>query len=177
MRRRAYTGPSARRRRAIRPLAAGLCLALALMALAGCGATTTTGGRGASAATPTPTTPSIGKTSVRGCPGPYGSAGSLGNPALVLTLQQKDGSARTGDLVRVEAPANMRWNLTSASSNLTLVQPGGMQDSQRNVCVWTFRAQSEGSAAIELTGVALCDQPQSPCPQYAEVADFSLSIS
>lgn len=154
-----------------------LGLALALMLLAGCGAATTAAGHSAHASTPTPTQPVIGKTSVRGCPGPYGNASSLGNPALVLTLQQKSGAVRTSNLVRVEVPADMRWNLASASANLALVEPGGVQDSQRNVCVWSFHARASGNAAIELTGVALCDQPDIACPQYAEVADFSLSIS
>ncbi|HKV84562.1 MAG TPA: hypothetical protein VJN88_08400 [Ktedonobacterales bacterium] len=175
MRRRACLSTLARRH--IRPITAMLGLMLALLLLAGCGAATTAGGHSENAATPTPTKPGIGKTSVRGCPGPYESVGSLGNPALVLTLQQKSGAVRTGDLVRLEVPADMRWNLTSASANLALVEPGGVQDSQRNVCVWSFRARASGNAAVELTGAALCDQPDIACPQYAEVADFSLSIS
>lgn len=153
----------------------GLVVALAaLLALAGCASATSAVG-GTHTATSTPGKPGVGKLTVRGCPGPWGTANDAGTPALVLTNQQKSGDAHVGDLIQVQVPATQHWTQIDASPNLALQQPAGVQDSAKNVCMWTYRAISAGDATVNLTGGALCE-PAQPCPAYAVVADFSITI-
>lgn len=154
---------------------AALVVLAALTALAGCGASTGTANGAPGSATSTPGKPGVGKLTVRGCPGPLGNADDAGTPALVLTNQAKSGEAHVGDLIQVQVPATQRWNEVKASSNLALQQPAGVQDGTKNVCVWTYRALSAGSATVNLTGGALCE-PNQACPAYAVLADFSISI-
>lgn len=157
----------------------GVVLACAsCMLLAGCGASAgaANGSHGAATATATQGRPGVGKLTVRGCPGPFGTSTDAGSPRLVLTNQTKSGDAHVGDLVQVQVPATYRWSQVDASSNLALQQPAGVQDSAKNVCVWTYRALSAGAATVQLTGGALCE-PTQPCPAYAVVADFSISVN
>ena len=154
---------------------AGFAIAVVtLLALAGCGSATSAVG-GAHTATGTPGKPGVGKLTVRGCPGPWGTANDAGSPAVVLTNQQKSGNARVGDLIQVQVPATQHWTQIDASPNLALQQPAGVQVSATNVCVWTYRAISAGDASVQLTGGALCE-PTRPCPAYAVLADFAITI-
>lgn len=58
---------------------------------------------------------------------------------------------------------------------LALVQPGGIEDGQRDVCVWNFVARSAGTATLAFTGYPLCDPPLQ-CPQYAQLLTFTVKI-
>ncbi len=158
------------------PVLGGVVLALAtLLTVAGCGATSGAANGSHGSTTATPGSPGIGKLTVRGCPGPLGTANDAGTPALVLTNQRKSGNAHVGDLIQVQVPATYRWTHIDASSNLALQQPAGIQDSSRNVCVWTYRALGAGAASVSLVGGALCE-PMQPCPAYAVAANFMISI-
>lgn len=144
----------------------------AILALAGCSSTIGSGG----SATATPSRPDGGKLTVRGCPGPLGTVNDAGTPALILTNQTRNGETHVGDLVQVQVSASYHWMDIRASSNLAVRSPAGIQDSAQDVCAWTFRALSAGAASVHLIGGALCE-PNQPCPAYAVLAEFTISIT
>lgn len=167
-----HADPKAHRRA---PLVGVVLTLMALVALGGCGAATGASTGSHNSATATPGKPGVGKLTVRGCPGPFGTANDAGTPALILTNQSKTGDAKVGDLVQVQVPATYHWTDVRASANLAIQSPAGVQDSAKNVCVWTYRAVNAGAATVDLTGGALCE-PTQACPAYATIADFTVTV-
>lgn len=150
----------------------------ALGALAGCGVTSTTinpGGPRLGSATPTATSGGFKGTAVRPCPGPVGSVTDAGQPSLVITQSMTTATAHVGDLVQIQLPTTQHWTYQSDQSLLTLLQPAGVQDTQKNVCAWTFRAPSAGTTTLDFSGTAICDNL--PCPQYVRVVDFTITVA
>ena len=168
------------------PASAPLLLLLAAVAavalLAGCGqssAAVGAPGAGAPTATSTSSTPPIpGGTSIRPCPGPTGSASAAGTPALVFSGGATDASgvAHVGDLIQVRLPVTQHWQLQKASASAIIVGQGGVQDGALNACVWSFRATAAGQITLAFVGTALCDQPGVPCPQYARLATYTVTV-
>jgi hypothetical protein len=162
------------------PLLLLLAAISAVALLAGCGQSSTTAGApGAGAPTATSGTPPIpGGTSIRPCPGPTGSASSAGTPALVFSDGAADASgvARVGDLIQVRLPVTQHWQLQKASASAVIVGQGGVQDGALSACVWSFRATATGQITLAFVGTALCDQPGVPCPQYARLATYTVTV-
>lgn len=172
-------------------LAGGAALILLALLLAGCGASTTraSAGVGASAsataaarATSTATRrpgPS-GGLSARPCPGPFGSAPSAGNGVVVLTPSSPalTAHAQIGQTVEVQLPASVHWRYdatASAPNGLALIQPAGMEDGQLDLCIWSFQAQSTGTATLTFTGTMLCD-PVLACSNNVQTLAFTVKI-
>jgi hypothetical protein len=158
-----------------------LMLLLATAALlVGCGQAGATAGvpRVGAPTTPTTTEPPIpGGTSIRPCPGPTGSASAIGTPALVFSGgADASGAAHVGDLIQVRLPVTQHWQLQKASASATIVGQGGVQDGTLNACVWSFRATAPGQITLSFVGTALCDQPGVPCPQYARLASYTVTV-
>jgi len=158
-----------------------LLAAIAVALLVGCGQSSATiGAPGAGAPTATTTPPPIpGGTSIRPCPGPTGSASSAGTPALVFSGGASDASgvAHVGDLIQVRLPVTQHWQLQKASASAVIVGQGGLQDGALNACVWSFRATAAGRITLAFVGTALCDQPGVPCPQYARLATYIVTVN
>ncbi|HST89872.1 MAG TPA: protease inhibitor I42 family protein [Ktedonobacterales bacterium] len=148
--------------------------------LAGCGQSSATiGAPGVGAPTTTTTTPPIPSgASIRPCPGPTGSASSAGTPALVFSggVSDASGTAKVGDLIQVRLPTTQRWQLQQASASAVIVGQGGVRDGALNACVWSFRASASGQITLSFVGTALCDQPGAPCPQYARLASYTVTV-
>jgi hypothetical protein len=157
-----------------------LLATIAAALLTGCGQSSATAGTpGAGAPTATSSAPPIpGGTSIRPCPGPTGSASSTGTPALVFSGGASDtsGSAYVGDLIQVRLPVTQHWQLQQASASAVIVGQGGVQDGALNACVWSFRATAAGQITLAFVGTALCDQPGLPCPQYARLATYTVTV-
>lgn len=150
------------------------------VALAGCGYTTVPvnpggpiSGSGGSASTG----PGSGMT-VRPCTGPYATIAVEGQPDLVLTDATPDhaGTVAVGGLVQVQLQASWHWSLGKTSSNLVATQYDGAFDQTRDLCFWNLRAQSAGSATINLSGTALCE-PNQQCPMIARAETFTVQVS
>lgn len=154
--------------------------ALLALALAGCAASGLPAGAGhsgAPGATPTGTQSSTrgnggpyrtptpgGGTSLKPCPGGFGSVAEAGTPALVLgPVGATTGSVRPGALVQVQLPTRARWSYDGTAPAWALLQPAGYEDTQRQVCVWNFRASPVGTLTLKFTGAGLCDSKGS-CP-------------
>lgn len=157
-----------------------LAAVAAVAFLAGCGQSSVTAGApGAGAPTATSSTPLIpGGTSIRPCPGPTGSASTAGTPTLVFKGGASDasGAAHVGDLIQVRLPVTQHWQLQKASASAVIVGQGGVQDGALNACVWSFRATAAGQITLSFVGTALCDQPGVPCPQYARLATYTVTV-
>jgi len=152
---------------------------LLTLALGACGvSSTSTVGLGSSGTTPTATSGASGKgTSVKPCP-IVGTNVDLGSPALVLTPTSANhtGTAHVGDLIVVELPATTRWQLGQAAS--ASLQPGDLQgvlDDSLNACVWSFHAQSAGTASLNFSGSAVCQGGQE-CPQFVIPLSFTVNV-
>lgn len=159
-----------------------MLLATAASLLAGCGQPgATAGAPGVGVPTTTTTTepPIPGGTSIRPCPGPTASASEAGTPALVFSGGASDGSgvAKVGDLIQVRLPVTQHWQLQKASASAAIVGEGGVQDGALNACVWSFRASASGQITLTFVGTALCDQPSVPCPQYARLASYTVTVN
>lgn len=157
-----------------------LLAAVVAILLAGCGQSgATVGAPSVGAPTTTSSTPSIpGKTSIRPCPGPTGSASAAGTPALVFSGGASEGSgvAHVGDLIQARLPVTQHWQLQKASASAMIVGQGGVQDGALNACVWSFRATAPGQITLTFVGTALCDQPSDPCPQFARLASYTVTV-
>ncbi|WIG58463.1 MAG: hypothetical protein OJF49_001209 [Ktedonobacterales bacterium] len=158
------------------PLVAVALVAL-LFALAGCGVTNASSGRVASSGSATATVQQgvIKGTTVRPCPGPAGSAGDVGTPALVLGPGKVNGSAHVGDLIQLQLPTTQHWMPGTVSASLETLEPAGIQDDQHGICVWNYRALSAGTASINFTATARCEPPLM-CPQYVAETLFTVQI-
>ena len=166
-------------RRARYTLATGAVLLMTVI-LGACGvsSTSTTGLGSSGAATPTATSGvhSTG-TSVKPCP-IVGTNVNLGSPALVLTPTSANhaGTAHVGDLIVVELPATSRWQLSPvASASLQPDELQGVQDDSLHACIWSFRAQSAGTASLNFSGSAVCEGGQE-CPQFVIPLSFTVKV-
>lgn len=163
-------------------LAPGVLLALLalLVALAGCGITTTNSAAGSApntTATATASAIASSQSHINPCPGPAGSVGDAGPPALVLTPQSANhsGSAHAGALVQVRLPDASHWDYLSTAS-LAPLAPAGVHDTTLGVCVWNFRPQSAGKVTLSFARSAIC-QPRVPCPLYVQRVSFTLDVT
>lgn len=170
-------------------LAGGAALVLLALLLAGCGASTTLSGAGTGAspsttaaarATTTRRPGPVGGMSVRPCPGPYGSASSAGTGVVVLTPSSPDltANAQIGQTVQVQLSAKMHWEYdatASAPTGLAMMQPAGIEDGQLDLCLWSFQAQSAGTATLKFTGTVPCD-PMLACSDSTQTLVFTVKI-
>lgn len=114
---------------------------------------------------------------VRPCPGTTGGAADAGALALVLTSSAASGDLHVGELAQVRLPASLHWTLDGQTDHLTGVGSAGAQDSALNVCYWTFRATSLGSATLHFSGVQPCEGPASGCSTVAVDQNFTITVS
>jgi hypothetical protein len=117
-----------------------------------------------------------GGMAVRPCPGAVSDATQVGPLALTLTQSNAAGSLHVGEDAQVRLPASLHWTLTSQPSNMSMQGVAGGQDSTLDVCFWTFKAQSAGSATLRFSGVQPCDQPGS-CSNATTEQDFTITVS
>lgn len=106
-----------------------------------------------------------------------GDATQAGALALILTPSSAAGALHVGDEAQVRLPATLHWTLASQPpSLLSAVGTAGGQDTSLNVCYWTFKAQSAGSATLHFSGVQPCDQP-SGCDTAVTEQDVTITVS
>jgi hypothetical protein len=158
-------------------IVATMLMTLAL-SLSACGlSSVTTIGPGAGDAS-TPTTSASGTgASAKPCP-VVGTSVNLGTPALVLTPKSanEETTAHVGDQIVVELPTTSRWRLAQAqSAQLQPNDPQGALDDSLNACVWSFKAQSSGDAALDFTGSAVCESGQ-VCPDFQLNLTFAIKV-
>lgn len=171
---------SMRRGTAKRALVAGATLfALAsTLALGACGrAALAQQGAGASSGTASVGGAPRGGMAVRPCPGQVGDASQVGAIALILTPNRTSGSLHIGELAQVRLPVAMHWTLNNQPSGLTGVGEAGGQDTTLNVCYWTFRAQSAGSATLNYSGTPPCDPSAGACSNVIVASRFTVTVS
>lgn len=171
----------ARRSRILRRVVLIAACAVGLgVALASCGYTTAAINPGGPIVGPGGSTsggPGRGATA-RPCNGPYADVGVEGQPDLILTDATADhkGTVAVGGLVQVQLQGTWHWGLGKTGSNLAVTQYDGAFGQARNLCFWNFRAQSAGSATIDLTGTALCE-PNQQCSMIARAETFTVQVS
>jgi hypothetical protein len=95
---------------------------------------------------------------------------------LTPTNARQPATVHVGDLVQVRLPTSLRWTLDGVPTHLSPVGQGSVQDGTLNACVWTFRAVSQGTAALHYTGSAICEGAK-PCAQFALAMDFTVNVS
>ena len=153
---------------------------LLTLALAACGVSATSGGDVGigGAATPTATSAASGLgTSVKPCP-IVGTSVNIGSPALVLTPQSasQQATAHVGDAIVVELPATTRWQMSQlADTTLRPTDPQGALDDGLHACVWSFHAQSPGTATLNFAGSALCEGGQA-CAPFNIALSFTIKV-
>jgi hypothetical protein len=152
------------------------CLLVMALALGACGAAPQAQrGGGASSDAHGGSIPGGGM-AVRPCPAQVGDAQSMGPLSLTLTQSDVTGSMRVGEFAQVRLPSTLHWTLTTPSTLLSSVGPAGGQDSSLNVCYWTFRAQSAGSATLAFSGAVPCDNPGA-CSNAITQQTFTVTVS
>jgi hypothetical protein len=164
-----------RARRAL-TVGAAICLLAATLALGACGAAAQASNHAASSGSASVGSIPGGGMAVRPCPGEVGDATQVGSLALTLTQSDAAGSLHVGEQAQVRLPASLHWTLTSQPALLSSVGIAGGQDTTLNICYWSFRAQSAGSATLRFTGVPPCDNPGS-CDSVTTEQDFTITVS
>lgn len=162
-----------RGRARLAPLA---CLLVMALSLGACGAATQAQQSGGASSGAHGGSIPGGGMAVRPCPGQVGDAQSMGPLALTLTQSDATGSMRVGEFAQVRLPSTLHWTLTTPSALLGSVGPAGGQDSSLNVCYWTFRAQSAGSATLAFSGAVPCDNPGA-CSNAITQQTFTITVS
>lgn len=157
-----------------------LTLALVIL-LTACGATTTNGANVGGATTTSPTQTISSQTAtpaLRTCAGPPASVNSAGTPTVVIdeSTPNHTASAHIGDLVQVRLPSSLVWSFSGATGNLTLMQPGNLQDTSLDVCFWNFHAASAGTTTLTFAGHVPC-APNTICSAAEIAQSFTVHVS
>ncbi len=125
---------------------------------------------------------------INGCPAQQ-DPGNLPAPDLIITNTTTNGNSaplpgtpikaqmRIGQLVELQLPAGLQWQLATNSAT-SILQPhlplGGYRVSN-NSCIWRYTAMAAGVADLSFAGTAICP-PNAACPAIASPVEFVITI-